>query len=184
MISYHLADDRVDAGRVGARDHHHDRHPGRRDGALFTPIQVLAFVTLAPSMRTEGAALFSLLRNLGAAIGARSRASVLARNTQVMHELIGASVTPFNRALQAVGPMHQWLDPATGHGAAIARPPRQPAGADSRLCKPLCAADRGDRAGVAAASDDAAATPGDQHGRRLIVPLRQRRPIRAQGLRP
>ena len=92
---------------------------GAAMGLLFTPIQVLAFVTLAPSMRTEGAALFSLLRNLGAAIGVSIATSVLAHNTQVMHEMIGASVTPFNRALQAVGPMHQWLDPATRHGAAL-----------------------------------------------------------------
>ena len=33
--------------------------------------------------------------------------------------MIGASVTPFNRALQAVGPLHHWLDPATRHGAAL-----------------------------------------------------------------
>ena len=33
--------------------------------------------------------------------------------------MIGASVTPFNRALQAAGPMHHWLDPATRHGAAL-----------------------------------------------------------------
>jgi MFS transporter, DHA2 family, multidrug resistance protein len=92
---------------------------GAAMGLLFTPIQVLAFVTLAPSMRTEGAALFSLLRNLGAAIGVSVATSVLARSTQVMHETIGAAVTPFNRALQAVGPVHQWLDPATGHGAAL-----------------------------------------------------------------
>ena len=68
---------------------------GAAMGLLFTPIQVLAFVTLAPSMRTEGAALFSLLRNLGAAIGVSVATSVLARNTQVMHEMIGASVDPF-----------------------------------------------------------------------------------------
>jgi MFS transporter, DHA2 family, multidrug resistance protein len=92
---------------------------GAAMGLLFTPIQVLAFVTLAPSMRTEGAALFSLLRNLGAAIGVSVATSMLARSTQVMHEMIGAAVTPFNRALQAVGPVHQWLDPATGHGAAL-----------------------------------------------------------------
>ena len=42
---------------------------GAAMGLVFTPLQVLAFVTLAPSMRTEGASLFSLLRNLGAAIG-------------------------------------------------------------------------------------------------------------------
>src|SRR5215510_6291928 len=88
-------------------------------GLLFTPIQVLAFVTLAPSMRTEGASLFSLLRNLGAAIGVSVATSTLARNTQALHETIGATVTPFNRALQGPGPVHQWLDPATGHGAAL-----------------------------------------------------------------
>jgi len=87
-------------------------------GLLFTPIQVLAFVTLPPSMRTEGASLFSLLRNLGAAIGVSVATSVLVRNTQAMHEMIGAAVTPFNRPLQ-VGAVHQWLDPATGHGAAM-----------------------------------------------------------------
>jgi DHA2 family multidrug resistance protein len=92
---------------------------GAAMGLLFTPIQMLAFVTLAPSMRTEGAALFSLLRNLGSAIGVSVATSVLARNTQALHEMIGAAVTPFNRALQATGSMHQWLDPATRHGLAM-----------------------------------------------------------------
>jgi MFS transporter, DHA2 family, multidrug resistance protein len=88
-------------------------------GLLFTPIQILAFVTLDPAMRTEGASLFSLLRNLGAAIGVSVATSLLAHNTQAMHEMIGASVTPFNRALQAVGPVHDWLDPASRHGVAL-----------------------------------------------------------------
>src|SRR4051794_30384474 len=92
---------------------------GAAMGLLFTPLQVLAFVTLAPSMRTEGAALFSLLRNLGAAIGVSVATSVLARHTQVMHEMIVSTVTPFNRALQGTGPVHQWLDPATRHGAQM-----------------------------------------------------------------
>ena len=88
-------------------------------GLLFTPIQVLAFVTLPPAMRTEGAALFSLLRNLGAAIGVSVATSFLARTTQVMHEAIGAVVTPFHRALQGGGAVQQWMDPATGHGAML-----------------------------------------------------------------
>jgi DHA2 family multidrug resistance protein len=92
---------------------------GAAMGLLFTPIQVLAFVTLPPAMRTEGASLFSLLRNLGAAIGVSVATSLLARNTQAMHEMIGASVTPFNRALQAIGPMHHLIDPVTHHGAAL-----------------------------------------------------------------
>jgi DHA2 family multidrug resistance protein len=92
---------------------------GAAMGLLFTPIQMLAFVTLAPSMRTEGAALFSLLRNIGSAIGVSVATSMLARNSQAMHEMIGASLTPFNRALQAVGPVGHWLDPATRHGAML-----------------------------------------------------------------
>jgi DHA2 family multidrug resistance protein len=85
-------------------------------GLVFTPLQVLAFVTLPQSMRAEGASLFSLLRNLGAAIGVSVTSSLLAHNSQAMHEMIGASVTPFNRAL---GSLHLWVDPATRHGAAM-----------------------------------------------------------------
>lgn len=92
-------------------------------GLVFTPLQVLAFATLPASMRTEGASLFSLLRNIGAAIGVSVTSSLLAHNSQALHEMIGASVTPFNRALQMVRPleghMHFWLDPATRGGAAL-----------------------------------------------------------------
>ena len=59
-------------------------------GLVFTPLQVLAFATLAPSLRTEGAALFSLARNIGAAIGVSVTTSLLAHNAQVLHEMIGA----------------------------------------------------------------------------------------------
>ncbi len=96
---------------------------GAAMGLVFSPLSVLAFVTLAPSMRTEGASLFSLLRNVGAALGVSVFSSLLAHNSQAMHEMIGASVTPFNRALQTLGPhgehVHRWLDPGTPHGAAL-----------------------------------------------------------------
>jgi DHA2 family multidrug resistance protein len=88
-------------------------------GLVFTPLQVLAFATLDPTLRTEGASLFSLLRNIGAAIGVSVTSSLLARNAQALHEIIGASVNPFNRALQALLPARQWLDPATRRGAAL-----------------------------------------------------------------
>ncbi|HET6610070.1 MAG TPA: DHA2 family efflux MFS transporter permease subunit [Rhodopila sp.] len=84
-------------------------------GLFFTPLQVLSFATLPSAMRTEGASLFSLLRNIGAAIGVSVTSTVLARNTQALHEMIGASVNPFNRALLAIG----IYDPVTRHGAAI-----------------------------------------------------------------
>jgi DHA2 family multidrug resistance protein len=88
-------------------------------GFLFIPLQMLAFATLPVMLRTDGASLFSLARNIGAAIGVSITSSELARNTQALHAEIGASVTPFNRALQDGGAVHQYLDPTTRHGAAL-----------------------------------------------------------------
>jgi MFS transporter, DHA2 family, multidrug resistance protein len=88
-------------------------------GLVFTPLQILAFATLPASLRTDGAALFSLARNIGAAIGVSVTTSLLAHNSQVLHEVIGASVNPFNRALQSLGSANEWLDPTSPHGAAM-----------------------------------------------------------------
>ena len=134
---------------------------GAAMGLVFTPLQVLAFVTLPPSMRTEGASLFSLLRNLGAAIGVSVFSSLLARNTQAMHEMIGASVTPFNRALQAVGPLHRLARSGDTARRGAAGSHGQPPGADHRLCQRLRAADHDDVAGAAAAVSDAPAAESD-----------------------
>jgi len=88
-------------------------------GFLFIPLQVLAFATLPGQYRTDGASLFSLFRNIGAAIGVSVTSSMLVHNTQILHAEIGASVTPFNRALMDGGAVEHFWDPATRHGAAV-----------------------------------------------------------------
>ena len=88
-------------------------------GFLFIPLQVLAFATLPGQYRTDGASLFSLFRNIGAAIGVSVTSSMLVHNTQILHEEIGGSVTPFNRALTSGGAVGHFWDPATRHGAAM-----------------------------------------------------------------
>jgi MFS transporter, DHA2 family, multidrug resistance protein len=88
-------------------------------GFVFLPLQVLAFATLPSQYRTDGASLFSLFRNIGAAIGVSVTSAMLAHNTQVLHEQIGASVTPFNRALQGGGMVTQMWNPLHTHGAAM-----------------------------------------------------------------
>jgi MFS transporter, DHA2 family, multidrug resistance protein len=75
-------------------------------GFVFTPLQLLAFATLPIPLRTEGASLINLSRNVGAAIGVSVTSSVLAHNAQALHEIIGGTVTPFNRALQALPPLN------------------------------------------------------------------------------
>jgi DHA2 family multidrug resistance protein len=87
-------------------------------GFIFLPLQVLAFATLPGHLRTDGASLFSLFRNIGAAIGVSVTSTLLFRNTQTLHEQIGAYITPFNRALQAGGAVSHAWNPATAHGAA------------------------------------------------------------------
>jgi DHA2 family multidrug resistance protein len=57
--------------------------------------------------------------NPDSAIGVSITSAMLARNTQTLHEEIGASVNPFNRALQQGDAVQQHLDPATRHGAAM-----------------------------------------------------------------
>lgn len=68
-------------------------------GFVFIPLQVVAFATLDSSLRTEAAALLSLVRNVGSAIGISVTSFLLSRNTQVMHSDLVNYVTPFNRSL-------------------------------------------------------------------------------------
>jgi MFS transporter, DHA2 family, multidrug resistance protein len=88
-------------------------------GFVFTSLQLLAFVSLPAALRTEGASLFSLLRNVGAAIGVSVMSSLLAHNVQALHEIIGGAVSPFNRVLQAFGQLQPLFAPTTPKGVAM-----------------------------------------------------------------
>jgi DHA2 family multidrug resistance protein len=70
-------------------------------GIVFTPLQVVAFATLPAELRTDGTALFSLLRNLGLAIGVSITSVVLTQTTQIVHSQLAANLTAFNRNLQS-----------------------------------------------------------------------------------
>ena len=106
-------------------------------GFAFLPLQVLAFATLSPQYRTDGASLFSLLRNIGAAVGVSITSSLLVHNAQVLHESIGASVTPFNRALQGGGMISRAWNPMHAHGCGGDGPDSQPAGPNNGLYRRL-----------------------------------------------
>ena len=63
-------------------------------GLTFVPLQVLAFGTLGPTFRTEGAAVLNLTRNIGSSIGIAIVMALLARNMQVSHSDLVQSITP------------------------------------------------------------------------------------------
>jgi DHA2 family multidrug resistance protein len=69
-------------------------------GFVFIPLQVVAFATLDPALRTEGTALLSLLRNVGSAIGISVTGALVTRNAAVEHSVLSGFVTPLNRAFQ------------------------------------------------------------------------------------
>ncbi|MFI4983516.1 MAG: DHA2 family efflux MFS transporter permease subunit, partial [Nevskiales bacterium] len=88
-------------------------------GLIFNPLSVMAFTTLPAQLRGDGAALLSLFRNIGAAIGISVTSFSLTRNTQVSHADLAAVATPFNRVLQDHGAIQHFLDPATHRGVAM-----------------------------------------------------------------
>ncbi len=82
---------------------------------VFSPLQVVGFATLDPKLRTDAAALFSLSRNIGSAIGITTTSVILARSVQVLHSQFAEQVTPFNRALQS-GAAGLFYGPSTPFG--------------------------------------------------------------------
>jgi DHA2 family multidrug resistance protein len=88
-------------------------------GTTFIPLQVIAFATLAPHLRTQGSAFINLTRNIGAALGVSMMAAALVRGNQSFHEQLGAHITPFNRALDAYPTLGRLMNPDTRIGAAF-----------------------------------------------------------------
>ncbi|MCW3837528.1 DHA2 family efflux MFS transporter permease subunit [Sphingomonas canadensis] len=54
-------------------------------GLVFMPLNGMAFATLPPKYRTEGASLLNLSRNIGASVGISLCTTVLARSIQTSH---------------------------------------------------------------------------------------------------
>src|ERR1700742_2860616 len=73
-------------------------------GLVFVPMNLVAFATLTPQMRTDGAGLTNLMRNIGSAIGVSVTSSILASSVQTIHAQLSGYASPFNRALGVNGP--------------------------------------------------------------------------------
>jgi DHA2 family multidrug resistance protein len=88
-------------------------------GFVFIPLQVIAFATLPAHFRADGTALFSLVRNVGSAIGVSVTSFLLAQNTQIVHSQIGELLTPFNRMMQTGGAYLFWNSATSGGLSAL-----------------------------------------------------------------
>jgi DHA2 family multidrug resistance protein len=68
-------------------------------GLVFVPMNLVAFATLGPQFRTDGAGLTNLMRNIGSAVGVSLTTTVLSNSVQTIHAQLSHYAAPFNRAL-------------------------------------------------------------------------------------
>jgi DHA2 family multidrug resistance protein len=87
-------------------------------GFLFVPLSTIAFSTLAPRLRTEGTALFSLVRNIGMSIGVSVVITKLSSNVQANHAGLAQFIEPFSFALRQAAASGA-VDPGTPLGLSL-----------------------------------------------------------------
>lgn len=65
-------------------------------GFIFVPLSVISFSTLSRTLRNEGTAIFSLVRNIGSSIGISIVQALLSENTQRAHASMVEHLRPDN----------------------------------------------------------------------------------------
>ncbi len=88
-------------------------------GFIFVPLSTLAFATLEPRYRSEGTAMFSLIRNIGSSIGISVVVTILGHEAQVSHAIFSESITPFRAALRGPDVPTLWSSFSTAGIAAL-----------------------------------------------------------------
>jgi DHA2 family multidrug resistance protein len=86
-------------------------------GFMFVPLNMIALSTVPVALRTQGTAMWTLIRNLGSSIGVSVVIANLTNKTIMMHARLAESVTPFNHGM--ADPAAAMLDPATDTGRAL-----------------------------------------------------------------
>ncbi len=86
-------------------------------GFIFVPLSVVTLSILSPELRTEGAGIYSLSRNIGSSVGISVVNALLTRNTQINHAEIAQHVTSVNRVFEDPMIAQLW-NPATAAGRA------------------------------------------------------------------
>lgn len=87
-------------------------------GLVFVPLSTVAYATLPRSRMAEAAGLYSLVRTIGSAVGISIVTTLLAHQSQILWNELGAHVTQYREALvYYMGRMH--LPPSDPRGLAV-----------------------------------------------------------------
>lgn len=97
---------------------------GMGSGLVFVPLSTLAFATLAPHFRNEGAAMFTLIRNLGSSIGISILQVVSYRSAEGVSSRLVEGLRPDNPTVATMSSSYSLTDP-TGIAALSAEVDRQ-----------------------------------------------------------
>ena len=90
-------------------------------GLMWVSLTTATFTTLPSVLRTEGAALFALIRVIGASIGVSMFVSVLARSTQINYGVLVENIHDFNQAFGLLQEGHAWNTDSLAGLARISR---------------------------------------------------------------
>jgi MFS transporter, DHA2 family, multidrug resistance protein len=90
-------------------------------GLMWVALSTVTFSTLAPSLRVEGAALFALVRAIGASFGTSIIVTLLTRTAQISYVELRDHITPFNEALRALPGAGPWSLESLSGIQALAR---------------------------------------------------------------
>lgn len=85
---------------------------GFSGGMLISPLSALAFATLNPAYRNEGAAMFALVRNLGQSMGISAMTLISIQQTAQVSARLTEGVRPDNPMLEWARPGMDFSDPA------------------------------------------------------------------------
>ena len=77
-------------------------------GLVFMPMNLTAFATLPPAMRTDGSSMLNLARNIGSSIGISIVTAVWGGNVQAMHQDLGSHVTAATGSVVDVSTIDQY----------------------------------------------------------------------------
>lgn len=86
-------------------------------GIILVPIQAIAFPALAPHRRTEAAAVFNLVRSVGASMGVSAALTLFVRSASVSHAQLTEHLTRYRDVLHAPATAGAW-SMATTEGLA------------------------------------------------------------------
>jgi DHA2 family multidrug resistance protein len=86
-------------------------------GFVFVPLNTIAFATLPGAFRTDGTAIWTLIRNLGSSIGISLIIAELTSLVTVFHSQLAEKISPFNDAMRMPNAMA--LSSATEAGRAV-----------------------------------------------------------------